>query len=367
MLDPNLSRARQQRLLAEMAARKLDAVVVGAHEHVQYLSARRPNWLTFGAFILWADGKTWMTTGDSPLEGAAVDEAVTYEARWMATLRQEQPMVVAAQVVEALKARRTREIGVDASAVSSQITLMAMDVEPIDAVLWQMRRRKDADELALIRKAASCADAMYRRAKEIIRPGVPESELFVELQAAATREAGEPLSAYLGNDFASGAGGGPPRPGRTALVDDIYIIDVGPAYRGYFADASRAFAVGGCPSDAQRTAWHRLVSALHNVERMARPGVRCQEIYNSIAYDLSQWDELGKFGHHLGHGVGLQPHEYPHLNPKWDDVLMEGEVFTAEPGLYGPLLRGGIRLENLYHVTADGVENMITAPLELVP
>src|SRR3954469_15219301 len=101
MLDPNLSRARQKRLLEEMAARKLDAVVVGAHEHVQYLSARRPNWLTFGAFILWADGKTWMTTGDSPLEGAAVDDAVTYEARWMATLRQEQPMVVAAQVVEA--------------------------------------------------------------------------------------------------------------------------------------------------------------------------------------------------------------------------------------------------------------------------
>ena len=365
MLDANLSRARQKRLLAEMAARKLDAVVVGAHEHVQYLSARRPNWLTFGAFILWADGKTWMTSGDAPLEGAAVDEAVTYEARWMATLRQEQPMIVAAQVVEALKSRRTREIGVDASAVSSQIALMAVDVEPIDPVLWELRRRKDVDELALMRKAAQCADAMYAKAREIVRPGVLETEVFVELQSAATREAGEPLSAYLGNDYACGAGGGPPRAGREAKAGEIYIIDVGPAYRGYFSDASRAFVVDRKPTDPQMQAYHAIVDALGIVERMARPGMRCRDIYQAVFDHLASLP-IGKFPHHLGHGVGLQPHEYPHLNPRWDDVLMEGEILTAEPGLYSPAVNGGIRLENIYRVTADGVENLITAPLELV-
>ena len=365
MLDPNLSRARQKRLLDEMGARKLDAVVVAAHEHVQYLSARRPNWLTLGAFVLWADGKSWMTTGDAALEGAAVDDAVTYEARWMATLRQEQPMVVAAQVVEALKARRTREIGVDASSVSSQIALMAVDVEPIDPVLWEMRRRKDDDELALMRKAAKCADAMYRKAREVVRPGVTETEVFVELNAAATREAGEPLSAYLGNDYASGAGGGPPRPGREAKAGEIYVIDVGPAYRGYFSDACRAFAVDRKPTDAQMTAWNALVETLRIVEGMAKPGARCRDIYQAVVDHLSN-TPVAKFPHHLGHGVGLQPHEYPHLNPKWDDVLMEGEIFTAEPGLYSPALNGGIRLENIYRVTATGVENLISTPLEMM-
>jgi Xaa-Pro aminopeptidase len=363
MLDPKLSRERQKRLLEEMHARRLDAVVVGAPEHVQYLSARRPNWLNHAAFVVWADGRTRMTSGDAVLEGAAVDEAVTYEARWMATLRPEQPMIVAAQVADALRARRTKEIGVDASAVSSQLALMAVDVEPIDTVLWQLRRRKDADEIALMRKAAACADAMYRRAKEMVRPGVLETEVFVELQAAATREAGEPLSAYLGNDFASGVGGGPPRSGREAKAGEIYVIDVGPAYRGYFSDASRGFAVDRNPTDEQMKAWHAIVEALSIVERMARPGVRCREIYKAVFDHLAA---AGKFPHHLGHGVGLQPHEYPHLNPKWDDTLMEGETFTAEPGLYGPHLNGGIRLENLYLVRADGVENLISAPLELV-
>jgi len=60
--------------------------------------------------------------------------------------------------------------------------------------------------------------------------------------------------------------------------------------------------------------------------------------------------------HHLGHGVGLQPHEYPHLNPHWDDVLLEGEIFTAEPGIYSNELAAGIRLENQYLVTSDGVK-----------
>ena len=69
--------------------------------------------------------------------------------------------------------------------------------------------------------------------------------------------------------------------------------------------------------------------------------------------------------HHLGHGVGLQPHEFPHLNPKWDDTLMEGEIFTCEPGLYEPKLKAGIRIENQYLVTRTGVENLTPFRMEM--
>jgi Xaa-Pro aminopeptidase len=73
----------------------------------------------------------------------------------------------------------------------------------------------------------------------------------------------------------------------------------------------------------------------------------------------------GKFVHHLGHGIGLFPHETPHLNPNWDDVFEAGDVFTAEPGLYAAELRAGMRLENDYLVTETGVENLSPFPLEL--
>jgi Xaa-Pro aminopeptidase len=71
------------------------------------------------------------------------------------------------------------------------------------------------------------------------------------------------------------------------------------------------------------------------------------------------------FNHHLGHGIGLFPHEAPHLNPHWDDTLEVGEVFAAEPGLYAPELKAGMRIENDYLVTATGVELLSDFPLEL--
>jgi Xaa-Pro aminopeptidase len=364
MLDPNFSRARQKRLLAEMAQRKLDAVVIGDPRHVYYLSAFRPSWLHQATLVLFADGRSWLTTANTPA-AAAADDAASYEANWLATLRPEQPAVVAAQVVDVLKGRRAREIGIDASAVTSQVALMhESDAEPVDAVLWQLRRRKDPDELALLRKAAACADAMFRRARQVVRPGVTELEVFAELNAAAINEAGEALTALLGNDYTCGGGGGWPRRGRAAREGELYILDVGPCYRGYFADACRTLAVDSRPTDVQQQAWEAVRDAQRTVEQMARPGVRCRDIYDAVFARLD--GQAGaKFPHHLGHGVGLQPHEYPHLNPRWDDVLLEGEVFAAEPGLYAAHLAGGLRLENMYLVTADGVENLVQAPLEL--
>jgi len=168
----------------------------------------------------------------------------------------------------------------------------------------------------------------------------------------------------LGNDYACGVGGGPARAGRVTKSGEIYILDVGPTYRGYFADVSRAVHVDCKPSDAQMSAWSAITAALKIVERSAKPGASCRDIYQQVCDHLRSSSESG-LTHHLGHGVGLQPHEYPHLNPRWDDTLIEGEVFTAEPGLYGAALAGGIRLENEYLVTKDAVENLLDSPLEL--
>ncbi len=238
-------------------------------------------------------------------------------------------------------------------------------LRPIDPHLWQLRRRKDPDELALMRRAIACTEAMYRRAREVIEPGVPELRVYAELHAVAVEVAGEPLSpAYLGNDYACGAPGGPARGGRVAQAGELYVLDLGPAYRGYFSDNCRTFAVDRNPTDEQMQAWEVITGAHPIVERMAKPGVRCRDL--CAAVDEHYRDRTGKpFPHHLGHGVGLEPHEFPHVNPRWDDVLMEGEVFTAEPGLYGPELKAGMRIENQYLLTATGVENLTPFPTEL--
>lgn len=365
MLEVIHSKQRQKRLLDAMNERKLDAVVVALPHHIYYFSAAWPHWLQFGAFILFADGRSWLTSGNKPVQHAAADESVAYEAQWLATLRPDQPAVVAWQVLDKLKSRRVKRIGIDASAVGSQIAVMFdKELEPIDPALWQIRRCKFPDELALMRKAYQAAEAMYRRAREIVAPGISEMEVFTELQAAGTRALGEPMSAPLGNDYTCGGGGGPPRPDRICKAGELYILDLGPGYRGYFADACRTLCVDRNPTDAQVTAWRTIDEALEMVEKNARPGTRCRDLFEDVAQHLKNVPGC-RFPHHLGHGVGLQQHESPHLNPKWDDVLMKGEVFAAEPGLYAPELAGGIRLENGYVVTANGVENLINHPLDL--
>jgi Xaa-Pro aminopeptidase len=194
---------------------------------------------------------------------------------------------------------------------------------------------------------------------------VPEVEVFAELQAVAVETANEPLSGMLGNDYACGVPGGPPRAGRAAQAGELYILDIGPVYRGYFSDNARTIAVNSKPTDEQYAASEVVLGCLSVVEGEARAGVRCRHLWDAVN------DHLKRHGrpamtHHLGHGVGLNPHEYPHLNPEWDDTLMEGEVFTAEPGLYGTELRGGIRIENQYLVTRTGVVRLTDFPNGLI-
>ena len=101
-----------------------------------------------------------------------------------------------------------------------------------------------------------------------------------------------------------------------------------------------------------------------HVEKTVRPGKSAQELFHEVQAILDQ-APVGVFNHHLGHGIGLFPHEAPHLNPSWDDTFEQGEVFTAEPGLYAPELKAGMRIENNYLVTEDGIELLTDFSLEL--
>jgi Xaa-Pro dipeptidase len=362
MLDPTFTKQRQQRLLSIIQNKKLDAIVLGQPHHVYYATGHRAHWLQEAAFVLFADGKTVLSTANNPNESAIADEKLSYTANWAATQRQEQPAVLAEQIAGVLKKNSATRIGIDASAVSSQLLLQHTGkCEAIDAELFQIRRSKLPDELALMRKAIDASKAMYDRARQIIAPGLSELELFGQLHAVAVQTSGEPMTALLGNDYACGVGGGPARAGHIAQAGQLWILDLGPSYRGYFADNARAFSVDRKPTDPQMKAWQTIVGTFPIVENMARPGIRCRDIYAAVEDHFRTSAGKGQ-SHHLGHGVGLQPHEFPHLNPNWDDVLIEGEIFTCEPGLYGPELNGGIRIENQYRVVAGGVESLIEYP-----
>ena len=105
---------------------------------------------------------------------------------------------------------------------------------------------------------------------------------------------------------------------------------------------------------------------------MIQPGVPCADIHNAVVhyfkkagYETSgsgkEFSYAEGFVHSLGHGVGKEIHEAPHISGKSTEVLQEGDIITIEPGLYYKNV-GGIRLEDLLYVTADGYENLTTFP-----
>jgi len=364
LLDPRLCRDRQIRLLARLATRQVDLLVLTTPEHVEYLTGHRWDHRFSPVAAVAADGRCLLVCPDKPATDPAADDVRTYDAKWRSTLRNDQRQASTAVLQDWLAGRRVRRAGVEFSACPPHVVRLLADAELIDVEpdLLAMRRRKDPDELLLLRRAIAACGRMYEAARSRIAPGVTELDVFSALQAAAVAECGEMLTA-TGNEYACGARGGPPRD-RGCEAGELYILDLGPAYRGYFADTARTIAVDGRPSDAQLTAWERVRGALELVEGMARPGVRCRDVYEA-AREWLNGSTVGSWSSHLGHGIGLFPHEAPHLNPSWDDVLEEGEVIAVEPALYAPELRCGLRLENDYLVTATGLELLSPFPLEL--
>lgn len=358
-------RSRQARLSEVLRREELDLAVVARAEHIQWLTGVRYPVYFEPIATLSADGHCRLIVPNKAPEIAAADEVHLYEGKWLSTMRNDQREAAAGVLADVLEPTGSSvRVGGEYSVYGPHLRAAVgadatFDIEP---EIVRMRRRKDDDELALIGKAIAATGAMYRRAREIIRPGINELEVFNELQAAAVNELGEMLTG-TGNDYACGVPGGPPR-NREAQDGELYILDLGPAFRGYFADNCRAIAVNGEPTELQAETCRRICEVFGMIEAKVRPGVRCRDIFDEAKAMLDEYMP-GRFTHHLGHGIGLSPHEGPHLNPNWDDVFCERDVFTVEPGLYGDDLRGGIRLENDYLVTSDGVELLTDFPLEL--
>lgn len=358
-------RARQRRLRERMALLGVERAVFVTREHVQWLTGFRPHWLMSAAAVLDLNGQCTLIAPNQEPAFHAADRVATFAMQWQATLRQEAMQAIAEALKKAV-GRGETVIGAEFSSFGPHMARAVGEASvDLDPVLWELRRVKESDEVSMIRQAIACSDAMYRRAREIIVPGISELEVFNELHAAAVLEAGEALTHQLGNDYQCHSPGGPARDGVLAGNGELYILDLGPAYRGYFADNCRAFAVNGQPTDAQQRAWESVVAVFDIVREMVRPGASCRALYDRCKAHLDATDPSGSFWHHLGHGIGLYPHEAPHLNPQWDDVFQEGEVFTVEPGLYYDGLSAGLRIEENYLVTSDGIEQLTVTPVEL--
>jgi Xaa-Pro aminopeptidase len=362
-VDIAACRGRQQRLIEALDPLGVELALVARRESVQWLTGAfvRPPFEPLAAIN--SDGHVTLIVPERQRDdAAAADEIAGYEAKWHSTTRDDQRAASAAVLRSVLTAAPRRAACEFSVFCPHQYLPWDAPLADIEALLFRLRRRKDADELRMLRRANDANRAMFAQARQIIAPGVNELDVYTDLHAVAVKTLGEPLT-YFGQDFRSAARGGGPRD-RPAEPGELFILDLGVGFRGYHSDNARTIAVDREPSEQQQCAWTAVADIFRMVEAAVRPGQSCRELFHAVQRELDEYAPW-TFNHHLGHGVGLAPQEGPHLNPRWDDVFEEGDFIAVEPGLYHNDLRYGIRLEQNYLVTASGVELWTDWPLAL--
>lgn len=359
-LDPVLCRIRQQRLRTYLSDNNLDGALFFDRHYVYALTGywhAQP--LTPTAMLLRTDGKTDIFVHSEDPDAPAADAAHQWTPNYLFTLRENLPSCLAESLNPQLVG--LGRIGVDHQTPSA----LVHGPECIDITMdyQHIRRCKDDDEVEALEFTMACADQVYAEAKRVIEPGVTEVSVMSAMLKKAVDAAGEMLSGW-GQDFKSGAPGGFAER-RAIEAGEIYVLDVGVGVRGYRCDLCRAFAVDGNPTEAQAAAHEKIVSVMAMGEQYLKPGESCKAMFEAVEKELDGW--MGySFFHHAGHGIGLDAHEVPRINPKWDDTFQENDVIAFEPGLYGDELRAGIRLENNYLITSQGCRKLSGFPLDLV-
>lgn len=356
-LDPSFCRVRQDRLRGLLREHELDAAVLTNRHYVHALTGywhQQP--LTPVAVLIRTEGSTTIVSPDGSRPTPAVDDRVHYVSSNRATLVENLEGNMLAVLMPLL--HDVKSIGSEARLLP-KVASKAVDI----TVPYQyLRRKKDSDEVALLHFAIRATETAYGELRSLLRSGPTEIELYAAAHAAALRVVGEPLSGW-GNDFQSGSPGGLPRP-RSVGQGELAIYDLGVGVRGYRSDLCRTFVVGGDPTDLQVAAHRRILEAFQHIERELKPGLSCSALFNEIHEMLDGWEGYS-FTHHLGHGIGLDAHEVPRLNPHWDDRFEPGDVVAVEPALYGDPLRAGIRLEQDYLITETGFERLSSFPMDL--
>jgi Xaa-Pro aminopeptidase len=227
----------------------------------------------------------------------------------------------------------------------------------------RLRTVKDADEVARIRAAAELADECFREVVERGVVGRREREVAFELETAMRLRGAEPSFPSI---IAAGPNGALPHaePGEAEIGrDTLVVMDWGALLDGYCSDCTRTLATGTIGAAMEEV--YELVRATQEASLgEVVPGAAGADVDGFARDRISDAGHGERFGHGLGHGVGLEVHEGPTLSRLSKDTLAAGNVVTVEPGVYLPG-EFGVRVEDLVVVGEDGPEILSSFPKEL--
>jgi Xaa-Pro aminopeptidase len=223
-----------------------------------------------------------------------------------------------------------------------------------------LRLVKDADELELMRQAATLGCKLFDHILGYIVPGIREIDVAAELEHKARQLGAEGMS--FDTIAASGERSALPHGRATMAVlprRGFLTMDFGVILNGYCSDMTRTIHLGS-PKAAERNTYHAVLEAQEAAVQAVSAGTSCADVDEAARSVLRRVGLAEAFTHSTGHGVGLEIHEQPRVGAGQTSRLQAGMVITIEPGVY---LEGqyGIRIEDMVAVTATGGEVLTAA------
>ncbi len=234
---------------------------------------------------------------------------------------------------------------------------------PVDDPLKNLMLIKDAEEISSMKKAANLTWRAFEHICLFLREGLTEKDVAIEFELFCKKNGAQALSFQPIIAFNKNTAFPHHNSSDTKLQkNDAVLIDVGVVVDDYCSDMTRMVFLGEPPADIQRL-YSIVKRAQNRALSVCKPGTRVGDL-DKMAREVMAEEGVEKlFVHSLGHGVGIQVHEYPRI--KWDgedkDLLLKpGMVITIEPGLYDPEV-GGARYEDMVLITQEGYENFFSS------
>ena len=355
---------RRARLGVRLAAAGLDAMVVSDLVNVRYLSGFTGS--NAALLVFGSDAGAVLVT-DSRYKTQALRQAPD-----LTTVIER---ACARHLVARAVTADARRIGFDShivtvdgfDALAGEVAGHA-DAELVrtSGVVEELREVKDADEIAILRRACEAADSALSElvSNGGLRPGRTERAVARELESLMLDHGADGRA--FETIVAAGVNSAVPhhRPTENVLGrGDFVKIDFGAQVSGYHSDMTRTFALGAVENWQREV--YELVAAAQQAGREALDvGTQLSEVDGAARRVIADAGYGEYFGHGLGHGVGLQIHEAPGINSAAAGTLRSGSVVTVEPGVYLPD-RGGVRIEDTLVVGERGPELLTRFPKDL--
>ena len=341
-----MSAERADRLAGLMAEEGLDSILVTHLLNVRYLSGFTG---TNGACVITAEERLFIT------DFRYVEQAQD-QVRGFSPVRGERDLL--ADLAGRARGRAgfdDAHMSVRAHAAIAEKLAEGVELVPAGGLVERLRRVKEPAELAAVRAAAELADEALNA---VLRGGLAgRTELAVARaleQEMRERGAEDPSFPAI---VAAGAHGALPHatPRDVEIAaGELVVVDWGAKLDGYCSDCTRTFASGELEDEAADT-YELVRQAQHAARDAVRGGAGLADV-DGVARELIDAAGHGeRFGHPLGHGVGLEVHEEPRVGPRSEGALEAGNVVTVEPGVYLPG-RFGVRIEDLVAVTDEGCD-----------